>query len=722
MSGIGSVFVSGLSALRASQQALGVASQNIANANTPGYVRTDVTLAPRTNYAAGGGVEVASIKRAADQFLATAGFIAEAARGSSAARSEILARAQASFGDPTGTSSMFASLDQFWSALAELGVDPSSTLRRDDVVGALQTGYDEIRRVGNELQVLVSETDQRVAEAVDEAQTLINRIASLNTEIHLTARSGADSSAAENAQAQLVDQLSALMDIRITPLAEGGVHVRTSGGALLVGVTAAQLEYNASSAPFSTHGVIEMNAQLGSATNLEPLLSGGRIAGLLQARDEDLPALAEALGALAGELGDALNAVHNENSASPPVQSFTGRQSGLLATDALNFTGAAAIGVVDDDGELSERVLIDFDAGTITTSAGVLNFTNVIGNTATANSFVAQLNAALGALTPAGSASFTSGVLTVSAGPGGGLVVQQDSADPADRAGRGFSHFFGLNDVVDRPTPLFFETGVSGSDLHGLAANGQIAFTVRDNAGRFIADRTVTISGALAGAGSTWNNLITALNTPGTGLGEYGSFALDTTTGQLSFTPGAAYDVTMISDSTNRGGTGVSISALHGISAAATAGRAVEANVASAILDDPGRLGVGRPDLSVAIGTRLVEAGDNRGATALLNARDATRSFAAAGVLGAQSTSLGLYIARLGGEAGRLAGDAEHAAAGAQAISTAATDRRAQIEGVNIDDELLKMTTFQNAYAAAARVIQAATEMYDILLTIGARG
>jgi flagellar hook-associated protein 1 FlgK len=75
----------------------------------------------------------------------------------------------------------------------------------------------------------------------------------------------------------------------------------------------------------------------------------------------------------------------------------------------------------------------------------------------------------------------------------------------------------------------------------------------------------------------------------------------------------------------------------------------------------------------------------------------------------------------LGGEAGRLANDASRDADGAEAVATAAADRRAQIEGVSVDDELIKMTAYQNAYAAAARVIQAATDMFDILLQVGAR-
>ena len=72
---------------------------------------------------------------------------------------------------------MFATLDQFWSALTEIGVDPSSTLRRDDAVSALQSMYSEIRRVGESIQHLIAEADQRISDSVAEAQSLIDRIA-----------------------------------------------------------------------------------------------------------------------------------------------------------------------------------------------------------------------------------------------------------------------------------------------------------------------------------------------------------------------------------------------------------------------------------------------------------------------------------------------------------------------------------------------------------------
>lgn len=718
MSSLTSVLLAGLSGLRAAQTNLGVISQNVVNANTPGYVRTDVTLAPRSQLGAGAGVEIVGIQRAADRFLATASYIAEGARGSSAVRADILARAQSSFGNPASTTSMFAMLDDFWSALTELSVDPSSALRRADAVSSLQMMYSEVHRIGASLQDLTAEADQRIADSVAEAQDLMNRIASLNDEIRLTKRTGADASAAENAQSALIDQLSAIIDVRVSPVAEGGVHVRTSGGALLVGVEAARLSYTPNSAPFAQHGVITFNADLGTQSNLEPFINGGELAGLLQVRDKDLAGLAEALGGFAAALADAVNQVHNENASSPAVSQLTGRQTGLLGTDAIGFTGSAIIGVVDAGGVLQQRLTIDFDAQTIAGEdpAGVFSFAG--GAVA---DFVSALNAALGAATPAGTATFSGGVLSLNVGNNGGLVVQQDENDPSARAGRGFSHFFGLNDLIARPTPLFFQSGIQGSDLHGFAVGGAITYQVHDSAGRFIAERTIPITGPLAGPTSDWDALIAALNAPGTGLGEFGAFTLNSATGQLTFAGNPSFKVELLGDSTQRGSTGVSLSSLHGLSEASTAGRAMEIDVNALIASDPSRLAVGRPDLGADIHDTIIEAGDNRGSAALVSARDAVRGFPAAGVLGAQSTTLAVYAARLGGEAGRLALDAERSAKGAAAVATAANDRRAQVEGVNLDDELMKMTTFQNAYAAAARVIQAATDMLDILMSIGYR-
>lgn len=716
---LSAILTTGLSGLRASQTAMGVVSQNIANVNTPGYVRAEVKYTPLVIPGGNGGVQVESVTRAADQFLSTASYIASASQASAAARADLLGRAQEAWGDPNGEASMFAQLDNFWAALDQLGLDSSSALRRGDAISSLQAMFSEVNRIGETLQSLIVEADQRISDSVEEAQNLMNRIAELNQEIRLNKTSGADVTAAENAQSSLVDSLSQLMEVRVTQQDNGGVTVRTSGGALLVGAEAATLQYQPNDANFATHGVIIINPQLGSNTNLEPMLMGGEIRGLIQARDIDLPALAEALGGFAAELGDALNEAHNDNTSSPAPSSLVGRQTGLIGADSLGFTGTAIVGVTDPQGYLSQRLTIDFDTGMIAGENPAAGYSFAAGDV---NAFVAALNTALNAATPAGSASFSGGVLQMSVNNGGGISIQQDAADPSDRAGRGFSHFFGLNDIVSRSTPMFFEHGIPGGDDHGFTAGGELTYQVRDALGRITGTRTISIAGSLAAPGATWNDLVSELNAAGAaGLGDYGTFSQDPSTGKISFSSTEGYTVELLSDSTQRGDTGMSFTALNGLSGASTMSRGIDIQVSQRIATNPILLAVGKPDMTVAMGNRLIEASDNRGAAALLAMRDAPRSFSANGVLTAQTTTLANFAARLGGEAGRMSSDADRAYTAATAVFNAANDRRGQVEGVNMDDELMKMTVYQNSYAASARVIQAATEMLDVLIALGAR-
>jgi flagellar hook-associated protein 1 FlgK len=53
-----------------------------------------------------------------------------------------------------------------------------------------------------------------------------------------------------------------------------------------------------------------------------------------------------------------------------------------------------------------------------------------------------------------------------------------------------------------------------------------------------------------------------------------------------------------------------------------------------------------------------------------------------------------------------------------EALLTEATNRRSSTEGVNLDEELVNLTTYQQAYAASGRLVQAAKDMFDVLLNM----
>jgi flagellar hook-associated protein 1 FlgK len=51
-------------------------------------------------------------------------------------------------------------------------------------------------------------------------------------------------------------------------------------------------------------------------------------------------------------------------------------------------------------------------------------------------------------------------------------------------------------------------------------------------------------------------------------------------------------------------------------------------------------------------------------------------------------------------------------------LKTEADNRRASVEGVNIEEEMVALTTYQQSFNAASRLIQAAKEMTDVLMSV----
>ena len=95
-----------------------------------------------------------------------------------------------------------------------------------------------------------------------------------------------------------------------------------------------------------------------------------------------------------------------------------------------------------------------------------------------------------------------------------------------------------------------------------------------------------------------------------------------------------------------------------------------------------------------------------------------TTAFDPAGSTGKVSQTLSDYAAGVAGSIARKAAAADAAQTSATAISTEADARRSSVEGVNLDQELIQLTTYQQAYNASARMIQAAKDMYDTLLNM----
>src|SRR5256885_3458082 len=109
---------------------------------------------------------------------------------------------------------------------------------------------------------------------------------------------------------------------------------------------------------------------LASPQALDPHLTAGSLKGLIDMRDQVLGGLSQSLGNLAQQTALAFNAQSNANAAYPPPTTLAGRDTGLIGTDGLNFTGKTTIAVADSSGDLVSRVDVDFAAGTLSVNGG----------------------------------------------------------------------------------------------------------------------------------------------------------------------------------------------------------------------------------------------------------------------------------------------------------------------------------------------------------------
>ena len=704
------ILASAMSALQTNTAALKVVSDNVANINTQGYARRVVNQQTQVNGGALSGVDIADVQRVVDQFLQAETLSANAGASQYGAQSDIYTQLNGLLGQPGDGTSVMSKLDNIFAALGTASQAPSSSTSQQSVLTALQGLASTISTTSSSISQLQTQVDGQVSSSISSVNTLIKNIYDLNQQIQ-TATLGGDTASGLLDQRDLaVQNLSALIGVRTSVQPNGQMLVSTQDGVSLVGDSYAQLSYSGGNSN-GTYSQIMMSTingttgqQVGPSQAIDPHLGSGSIEGLIDMRDNQLPALQSELGNFARQTALTFNAQANANSAAPPPSAMNGRDTGLLSTDSLNFTGKTTIAVADSSGNLVSRIDVDFDAGTISVDGGA---TSSIGTTV--GSFATALNSALGSN---GSASFTDGALSISATGGNGVVVQDDATTPSSRGGSGFSQFFGLNDIFEGSAPSILATGLSAGDDSGFAAGGTISFSLKNTDGAIDKQASVTLA-----SGMTVGDVVTALNTA---FGGAGTFTLGSD-GTMSFAPSASNSgdtLNVTFDTTARGTTGMSLSLMFGLGANLAAVQAQGFSVNSNMASSPSSLPFAEANITstTIAGDSILGSGDSRGLIALQNLANTRQSFGAAGGMSAQTSTLGDYAANFYQDVATRSTSASTSATTQSDRLTEAHARQSSTSGVSLDEELSNMMIYQQAYAAGARMLQVGQQLYDTLL------
>jgi len=465
----------GRSAITASQAALAVTGNNMANSATPSYSRQSVYFAP-TQYTevipgkyTGTGVALYDIRRQVDDALNGRIRTAMGDSASSLIQQQALTRVETTFNELT-ESDLSSRMNDFFQAWSSLQNQPQDIASRSVVLqeGTSLTNF--IREMYSEMKSVQLDLDAQVRFQVDQADALASEIAALNQQVVMAESGNAGSAAALRDQRDdLLKQLSELVNITTREVEGGSVNVFIGNDPLIQYSDNRGLEYIERR---DANGVAL--AQVAFSDNQQTIeLTSGKIHGLITARDDKL-------GGIITQVDDwtksMIYEVNQRHSLGRGLDGFTEVSSFYTTEDAtasLADTTATELPWAVTNGVFNLHVT-DNSGNTITTqinvSVGMDSSDTTLNDLAAALDAVANVNATVD----------TAGRLRIDSDSGFtfGFSGPEDASDATNAlAVLGINTFFegtGGTDIRIRS-----ELASNPRDLacsgNGLAGNGDIA-------------------------------------------------------------------------------------------------------------------------------------------------------------------------------------------------------------------------------------------------------
>ncbi len=443
--------------LRANEIALQVVGQNIANANTPGYIREQVIFAPAPTQRMGRlligtGVQVDAIVQRIDQFLEGRLRNATSDRVDAETQESAFAQLEGVLGE-LSDSDLSTALSSFFNSISEVLNQPESmSIRNLAVLQGATLAY-EINRLSGRVSEIRSDINERIIDMAGNINRLVSEIQTLN--IQIATYEGGDVSASDavglrDQRLQALENLSKLIDIRVEEQESGGVVVYAGSSFLVFEGVAREVEVVLDSDRGLTIADIHLKE---TDAPLNP--AAGELAGLLTARDEIMGDFLDQLNDFTQTFIFEFNKIYSRgqglNGFSQLISEFTVDGSNLALNNAgLTFTPTSGT---------FEVLVRDEQTGQVQTYDITIDL-NGIAPESTLASLVADLNAISG--------------ISSTALPSGELSITSDSTN--------IEFSFG-NDTSGVLAALGLNTFFTGSS----AANVGVSTELRNDPGKFAA-------------------------------------------------------------------------------------------------------------------------------------------------------------------------------------------------------------------------------------------
>jgi flagellar hook-associated protein 1 FlgK len=279
-------------ALNAATTEIAVTSENLANAQTPGYATQRAELAPLPGGDApgvGNGVQVTSIGQVTNALLSANNLQAQGALQALTASQQVLTAIQDVF--PLGQSapasstqgstntSIAGQLANFWNSFDAIAQDPSALAPRSQVVDQAQGLATSLNEAATQLSQLATNTVGQLQGQLGQVNGLLQQAAQLNEQIVATQGGGGSPNQLVDQLNQVTSQLGQLAGVSVQDQANGTVFVSINGIGVVQGNVATTLQLTTTTG--TSPGVTSATVTTSAGTPV--LLTSGSMAGLLSA-------------------------------------------------------------------------------------------------------------------------------------------------------------------------------------------------------------------------------------------------------------------------------------------------------------------------------------------------------------------------------------------------------------------------------------------------------
>lgn len=303
----------GRSALLASQVALQMTGNNIANAATPGYHRQRISMLPvqgsnvGTNVFVGRGVgvqEIARVVNPALQARVQASLSDEAGAGVEA---QVLTTLETITNELTGID-LSSGLSAFFNSFSELANNPGGSAVRSAVVEQGASLAAQVRSLRGDLLRTREQIEDQLRANVERADELVDAIAGLNRAVVNAEQGRGEEGNLRDQRDRLVSELAGLMDITTVEQSNGAVDIHIDSQPVVLGSVSRGLRVEVRSDPSTD--VLEFSVQ----TRVDPERlrpRTGTIGALLEQREVAVQGTLDSLSEVASQLIFQVNRLHS---------------------------------------------------------------------------------------------------------------------------------------------------------------------------------------------------------------------------------------------------------------------------------------------------------------------------------------------------------------------------------------------------------------------------